>query len=220
MYKSFTRGISQYAEIIEEIKRLETNFKKDPADRKTNKYRWCGAEYESLFHKDVIQNALEINGLAVLGRSMDFDGVWSGKCPEARSNDHSFDVLADIDNLEDLGQKKLCALFHSVALPHSTIVYVGSSPGDAWLSTLPYFRNLHKIIFIDPRPLAREAPGYVVHHSIAIGSPEDVRKIIVHKEDCVLIWDRGDTPSDLDVRDELILKEISLINAILADEKY
>ncbi|KAG7309392.1 hypothetical protein JYU34_005355 [Plutella xylostella] len=58
---------------LDERIRLCNELRDRLAERKS--IRWCGAEYESLFHPKIVQNAGEINGLAGLGRSMNEGGV-------------------------------------------------------------------------------------------------------------------------------------------------
>lgn len=180
--------------------------------------RWCGSELESLYHRDIVQNACEINGLATLGRSMSDSGVWSGEYPDIRCNDHSYDVMTQVMELEDEGQRKLCALFHSITLAGSTIVYVGSSPGHAWIRALEYYPNVHKVISVDPRPLAGYNDVRIDHRQMLVTSADDLFRAVEDNRNCVLIWDvRGDaSPSQ---RGSMILSEIALVNDILRDER-
>lgn len=111
--------------------------------------RWCGGEYEPLFHPAVVQNACELNGLALLGRGMSDAGVIEGALPSPRLHDHTYTVISHLDRIDDHGQKKLAVIFHSVAISGATIVYVGSYPGQGWIEALApvsiccYFRCYH-----------------------------------------------------------------------------
>lgn len=179
--------------------------------------RWCGAELESLFHRDVVQNAFEINGLATLGRSMNDGGVWNGTYPDVRCNDYTYDVMTNVLTMHDGGQKKLCALFHSVAIAGSVIVYVGSAPGHAWTGALKTYPNVRKVISIDPRPIENCDDERVQHHSLYVTCSDDLfNEIEPADKNCVLIWDiRGDASGPQ--REDMILAEISLLNDILRD---
>lgn len=87
-------------------------------------------------------------------------------------------------SFEDEGQRKLAVLFHSMCISGATIVYVGSAPGSAWISALEMYPNVHRIISVDPRPLASYEDPRIDHHSIYLLNDYD---------SCILIWDvRGD----------------------------
>lgn len=101
----------------------------------------------------------------------------------------------------------------------ATIVYVGSAPGDAWLSALEKYPNVHQVISIDPRPIVAHSDARVKHHSIAVRSPDDMYSLLSSHDSCVLIWDvRGDANVGSE-RDAMILEEISVLNQILQDER-
>lgn len=182
---------------------------------KRSKYRWCGGELESIFNRDIVENACEINGLAVLGRAFDHDGVLYGDLPEVVTSNYSYDVLSHLNSLEDEGQRKLAAVFHSIAIAHSVILYIGSSPGTGWIGALSYYPNISAVISVDPRPLDFYHDERITHHTEYITSVEQIFKLVENHINCVLIWDvRGDTRDDVE-RDSMILREISTLNLIL-----
>lgn len=188
----FDFAIERYASDTERIRlcnMIRDDFAKRPA------IRWCGAEYESLYHRNLVQNAAEMNGLRDLGRSMNSEGVWIGTYPSVKCGEHSGDVYQQAMSFEDEGQRKLAVLFHSMCISGATIVYVGSAPGSAWISALEMYPNVHRIISVDPRPLASYEDPRIDHHSIYLLNDYD---------SCILIWDvRGDADAE-DARDAII----------------
>lgn len=85
----FDFAIERYASDTERI-RLCNQVRDKLAKRSS--LRWCGSEYESLYHREIVQNAVEINGLKDLGRSINSDGVWIGTYPSIKCGEHTGDV--------------------------------------------------------------------------------------------------------------------------------
>lgn len=182
---------------------------------KRTRYRWCGGELESVYNRDIVQNACEINGLALLGRAMDDEGVFQGEFPEIMTSNYSYDVFAHLSGIEEEGQKKLATVMHSIAIAYSTIVYIGSSPGDGWVSALSRYPNVESVVSIDPRPLSSHADARITHYLERILSPDRVYELTGSRDNCVLIWDvRGDE-REPESRDLMIASEIATLNLIL-----
>lgn len=183
-----------------------------------SRYRWCGAQLESIFHSEIVKNACEINGLAILGRAVNEHGIISGSLPEIMTTNHSCDVFQHLESISDDGQRKLAAIMHSFAIAHTTIVYVGSAPGTGWLSALEFYPNIERVISIDPRPLA-SSNARVNHIQEMLRSNDHLFDLTGFHRNCVLIWDvRSDSEDGTD-RDQIILDEIFLLNTISNDPR-
>lgn len=130
-----------------------------------------GSASIAMLAQKIVKNACEINGLSILGKGISSEGVVEGEYPEVMTSNYSYDVLTHVTRLEE-GQRKLATIFHSIAIAHTTIVYVGSAPGTGWLSALEYYPNVKKVIFIDPRPLDDHHDSRVVHHLESIDDPD------------------------------------------------
>lgn len=182
------------------------------------RYRWCGAEYESLFNPTIYANAIEICGLASLGKYLNDAGLLVGEYPRYSAQDQSGIVFATAEGMEDLGQAKLYVNFATFVPPYCEVVYVGSAPGTGWLKALQD-RPSVKVWSFDPRALDVEH-AQVSHFTVEIHSLDDLLLLLgPYHERRYFIWDvRGDAPEE--ERRELINNEILELNTILSDPRF
>lgn len=209
MYKIYSRG---------ERIRLCNQIRDTLASR--SNYRWCGAELESLLHPAIYSNAREINGLAEIGTWMGADGRLREQSLEVHHSDQSGLVSKICSGLEDPGQRKLCALFFPIAIPGSTIFYVGSAPGLGWITALEMIPLVRRVVSFDPRPLTCEKhDARIFHHCIEVHGASDLTPFISPTDDNILVWDvRGDYAQGL--KDGGITAEVAELNLMLSDPKF
>lgn len=185
-------------------------------------YRWCGAELEILREKNILLKSKEIIGLRESGYFVDLNGTLRGGLPWIRSGDFPSEIFSHSTLQSDCGQRKLCATFFAQLVHGTTLVYVGSSPGDGWLSVIAaYSETLQvKVISVDPRNLSQilDIPANVIHINRAITTASELLELVNSVDEAVLVWDAR---SDFDVsnKSEVVRRDIQVLNGILSDQR-
>lgn len=111
--------------------RLCNNIRDALADRST--IRWVGAELESLFNEKIHFNAVEISGNRILGRAFQLNGGFVGEFPTSRYEPHISKIFDHFTENYEPGQAKLGLLMSAVPQRGYGILYIGGSPGTAWI---------------------------------------------------------------------------------------
>ncbi|CAB3252779.1 unnamed protein product [Arctia plantaginis] len=193
--------------------------------------RWCGAESESLFHPNIYKNAYEICGNAPPGKFFSCTLGVTGELPTTMHEDHLISLYDGIVNeFEEPGQRKLGLI--ALAIPRSgyNLIYVGGSPGCAWIRALELRNFSGKIISIDPEPLliSPDTVLNVKHVTSMIHSVDDIARCldIVGEPDLsnvIFVWDvRHSSASTMenDERNDVIREEIANLNSIISSNWF
>nr|APG79145.1 hypothetical protein 1 [Hubei odonate virus 15] len=188
-----------------------------------DQYRVCGPEYECLLNEKVYSKASEMVGLMKSGMYIGFDGSVETKvfyeCIDKVRDEYEFVER----NFDDLGQRKLYTMFSGFVL-NRRIIYVGSAPGEAWISYA--LRQGYEVVSLDPRDLYN-------HYGKENNLERLERNKIRHIKEPFLTWDNHvlkpflDKPFDLiwDVRGDyendtqyelMVEKEVSLLNEVVS----
>nr|AQU42771.1 VP4 [Morris orbivirus] len=187
--------------------------------------RWCGAEAESIFNENIYTNATEICGNSVQGHYCDpLTGI-HGEIPKPMNELHLRILFDRITNsFESDGQRKLGLIMCAIPRCGYNIVYVGGSPGDAWLYTLAKRNFNGTIVSIDPIPLTHSYADTldVIEIRSMINSADELTVLLSERsllsmKNVVFIWDVRHTDAKEmapDCRNEHIQSEVSTLNEI------
>lgn len=189
------------------------------AQKIEKRFRWTGAEKESLFCSTIFQKCSYIQGLADIGVFFDKDGTFHEDNLMLGDDDLINEAFKFCNNLADVGQKKLFSLMFGFAQQRN-IVYVGGSPGTGSQYALKFLKSSITVYNFDPRPSDNIYSNYT-----------DI-PIEVHKLDDILssiptglydfCWDVRKDTSKIDYKqaDHSILEDINELNTILSDPRF
>lgn len=187
--------------------------------------RWCGAESESIFNEIIYKNATEICGNSIQGFAVNITTGISGAMPRPMNESflrNTYDYI--LARYESPGQRKLGLIMCAIPRVGYNIIYVGGSPGSAWLDVLARRNFIGRVISIDPEPLTT--------YSDATFQVTEIRKQITSANSLVIalkahavedlsnvvfIWDvRHGNASRMndEERNVQIQKEIAILNSI------
>lgn len=200
------------------------------ADHK--KVRWCGAESESIFDYALNINATEICGNNPPGEYFSVSHGLLGKMPDTRRENTMRRMYHNlILDVGEKGQMKLGAIMCALPVQGYNFVYVGCSPGDAWIRILSEREYEGVVLGIDPSELCdlqATTPFTLIHERAMITSVKDIERLCLkHKLDeldnIIFIWDiRHAEASCLDEHDkrEVLQQEIGLLNSIISSDWF
>lgn len=188
------------------------------ADQIDVKFRWNGAELESITHRSLVMNTSYFTGLNNLGRFWDANGRHNTHTIYKSSEQWIRDAFMEASAME-VGQGKLYSLMFGMAMKRD-IIYIGSAPGTGWQTCLKALGYGNKIYSFDPLPLdaALGTNNNVIHVQKMITGPNDIwTEVPPGAYD--LIWDvRGDTSSNYTDSESVIPiveSEIQILYSIL-----
>nr|APG79104.1 hypothetical protein 1 [Hubei lepidoptera virus 5] len=188
--------------------------------------RWCGAEKESLFNENIYKNCTEICGNNPPGAFFHITTGMQSDMPKPMHESHMRVLYDDITcAFDDPGQIKLGLIACALPRVGFNMIYVGGSPGSAWIHALSLRKFSGKILCIDPDDLdlRRDHTLEIMHVKEFVNSVEDIKKAIQisalpPQDQLIFVWDvrRGDASQlSSSERNDAIREEASILSNII-----
>lgn len=198
--------------------------------------RWNGVEWESLTNDLLIRRVSIFSGLFKEGVYWNIEGAIQFKAPHYDNNGYINEHFREALDL-DIGQSKLYSLMFGFTMTRN-IIYIGSAPGEGWMSYLRKAECNIKIYSFDPNNLFFEQSDYanweagenfeIIHLKMFVNNSQDIwTSIPMGQYD--FIWDvRGNTneiyqaaldrgnPKPMDEVEKEINGEIKILNEIMS----
>lgn len=199
------------------------------ADRKD--VRWCGAESESIFQFDLNINATEICGNNPPGQFFSLSEGKKGIIPDAR-REHSIRNLFYnlISQFDTSGQKKLGSIMCAIPARGHDVIYIGSSPGEAWTRVLSERSFENRVPAIDPEEMAdtTNLSFRLIHEKKCIHSVDDIITTCAKHDfntnkNLIFIWDvrhRDTSRMSTQEKREIIQNEAGVLNSIINSDWF